>query len=234
MQEPIRVTVRCFSHVRHVLGDEVITLELPAGATAETVLRRVREMSDMRLTSLPMRVAINQEFVAESAALRDGDEVALIPPVQGGRGPTPIVEARITEEPIGEARAPEAARDAGAELVFRGIVRPEEGGQAIVALDYEHYPDMAARELRRLAEETADRFRLHELRCVQRVGRVGVGEPSLEVVIRARHRAETLDAMAWFIGELKLRVPIWKWGVTGSGGRFPSRAGSPARRDPAR
>jgi molybdopterin synthase catalytic subunit len=217
-----------------VLGDEVITLELPAGATAGEVLERVRKMADMRLTSLPMRVAINREFVSESATLRDGDEVALIPPVQGGRGPAPVVETRITAEPIGTAHAPEAAQDSGAELVFRGIVRPEEGGRAIVALDYEHYADMAARELQRLAEEAAVRFGLHEVRCVHRVGRVGVGEPSLEVVIRARHRAETLDAMAWFIGELKQRVPIWKWGVTASGERFPSRAGSLTGPDPAR
>ena len=35
-------------------------------------------------TGIPMRVAINQHYVNDDARLAHGDEVALIPPVQGG------------------------------------------------------------------------------------------------------------------------------------------------------
>lgn len=111
---------------------------------------------------------------------------------------------------------------AGAELVFHGRVRDQEGGRPIVALEYEHYPGMAERELERLAAETVARFGLQGLTCLHRVGRVPVGEAALRVVIRAVHRREASAGLRYFLDELKRRVPIWKWGVTAAGKRFPA------------
>lgn len=134
----------------------------------------------------------------------------------------PSVRARIVEGPIEREPALAPRRDAGAHLVFFGRVRDEEDGRAIVALDYERYPGMAEQELRRAAEEAARRFGLLEIHCDHRVGRVPVGEASLRVVVRALHRGEALEALGWFVSELKTHVPIWKWGVTAEGVRFPS------------
>ena len=36
------------------------------------------------MADMPLHVAVNQVYVREVTALRQGDEVALIPPVQGG------------------------------------------------------------------------------------------------------------------------------------------------------
>ena len=47
----------------------------------------------------------------------------------------------------------------------------------------------------------------------------------MRVTIRSTHRAEGLEAMAYFISALKKRVPIWKWAVTADGERFPSQHG---------
>lgn len=80
----ITVKLLCFSHVRHVLGQAEILLELPPGATAADAEARVRHMGGEALASVPWRVAVNQAFTESSAPLADGDEVALIPPVQGG------------------------------------------------------------------------------------------------------------------------------------------------------
>lgn len=112
--------------------------------------------------------------------------------------------------------------DIGAELVFHGIVRDEEQGRPIRALYYEHYAGMAERQLERLAAEAAAIFDLDYLVCIHRVGEIAAGEASLRVVMRARHRAAALEAMAWFISALKRDVPIWKWGVAPDGTRFPS------------
>ncbi|GAB4312212.1 MAG: hypothetical protein Kow0059_02580 [Candidatus Sumerlaeia bacterium] len=41
-------------------------------------------MGGEALARVPLRAAVNQSFVNDGAVLDDGDEVALIPPVQGG------------------------------------------------------------------------------------------------------------------------------------------------------
>lgn len=84
MERRIRVLVRCFSHVRDALGAETLPLDLPEGATAADGERRVRAMAPERLEHLPLRLAVNQSFAAPETPLRDGDELALLPPVQGG------------------------------------------------------------------------------------------------------------------------------------------------------
>ncbi len=133
-----------------------------------------------------------------------------------------MVETRIIAEPLPPHASDDSRRDRGAELVFVGRVRAEEHGREIDALDYEHYPGMAELELQKLAEETSERFPIGELSCWHRVGRVPVGEGSMRVVIWSAHRKEGLEAMGWFISELKERVPIWKWAITTDGQRLPS------------
>ncbi|MGE0432474.1 MAG: molybdenum cofactor biosynthesis protein MoaE [Planctomycetota bacterium] len=142
-------------------------------------------------------------------------------------GPLPPIDPHAPHDgAVGRARA----GDAGAELIFHGRVRGTEatkgtdGGDTvpIVALDYEQYEGMTAAELQQLADETATRFPLLAFECLHRVGRVPVGEASLRVTLISAHRGEAIDALTWFVNELKVRVPIWKWGVRADGSRFPS------------
>ena len=128
-----------------------------------------------------------------------------------------IVKGSITPFPSDDSRT----RD-GAELVFNGRVRATEQGENITALEYEQYEGMAETELRNLAENTVKRFPVHDLLCKHRVGKVKVGETSLHVVIWSKHRQEGIDAMSWFIVELKKRIPIWKWAILEDGSRIPS------------
>lgn len=135
------------------------------------------------------------------------------------------MEIRILDHALPPVGAEGAAADPeknGAELIFHGRVREREGDEPILALDYECYEGMAHKELRRLADETVERFRISDLVCLHRVGRVAAGEASLRVTIQSPHRAEALDAMAWFISEMKKRVPIWKWAVRPDGRREPT------------
>jgi len=46
----------------------------------------------------------------------------------------------------------------------------------------------------------------------------------LYIHIFSKHRKASLDAMEWFIAEIKKEVPIWKWGVKPDGSKFPSKA----------
>ena len=111
----------------------------------------------------------------------------------------------------------------GAALKFQGVVRDVENDRPIVALFYEAYAEMAKKELTDVCDQASELFDLQRLECWHRVGEVPVDGISLQVVMLSRHRRSGLEAMAWLIREIKSRVPIWKWGITAEGERFPSK-----------
>ena len=110
----------------------------------------------------------------------------------------------------------------GAELIFNGRVRGTENGKKIKMLEYEQYEEMAEKELRTIAQEAQNKFPIKDLLCRHRIGEVKVGETSLHVSIWSKHRKEGLEAMSYFIIELKKRVPIWKWAILENGEKIPS------------
>lgn len=81
------MTVRTlfFASYRDLAGTDELAVELPQGSTAADLVQRLRDGGAgwERLPANPA-VAVNLEYVPLATALRDGDEVALIPPVSGG------------------------------------------------------------------------------------------------------------------------------------------------------
>jgi molybdopterin synthase catalytic subunit len=99
---------------------------------------------------------------------------------------------------------------AGAEITMRGIVRAEEEGQPIRALEYQAYRPMAEKEIRRLAEEVQQRFPCLAVTVRHRIGIIPAGETAILVRVLASHRAEALAYVGVFMDRLKQDVPIWK------------------------
>ena len=80
----MRVRLLLFAMYAEALGAHELPLELPAGATAGDALADVRRRAGAdRLPPSPL-IAVNQRYAKPETALKDGDEVALIPPVAGG------------------------------------------------------------------------------------------------------------------------------------------------------
>ena len=79
------VTVRLFARARDLAGADAVLVELPAGATAADLRRRLAAQCP-RLAPLLERsaLAVDDEFAEEAQALREGSEIALLPPVSGG------------------------------------------------------------------------------------------------------------------------------------------------------
>ncbi|MCH7611745.1 MAG: MoaD/ThiS family protein [Candidatus Marinimicrobia bacterium] len=80
----MKVTVKCFSQVKYALGTDDLVLKLDIGTTTEILEKVIREKAGGKLDGVSLRVAVNQKYVPENTELNDGDEVAFIPPVQGG------------------------------------------------------------------------------------------------------------------------------------------------------
>lgn len=126
--------------------------------------------------------------------------------------PAPTIEIRIQSEPIDVAAEYEAvcAPESGGRVVFTGCVRPLEGDRTIDHLDYEHYAGMAEKEMRKLAEQAAQKWGLNAVRLVHRIGAIPVGEESIVIVTASGHRPEAFESARFLIDELKKKVPIWK------------------------
>ena len=121
------------------------------------------------------------------------------------------VEVQLTYAPIpSEVPPPAPATGAGAWVEFRGLVRSQENGRAITALEYEAYEPMAEREVRRLLNELGARYGCLAARVIHRIGVVPVGQAALYVGIAAEHRAEAFKLLTEFMYRLKQDVPIWK------------------------
>ena len=119
-----------------------------------------------------------------------------------------ITEQTIDEVALVAARGMSAGM--GAAVYFTGVVRGNEEGVAIEAIDYEAFKPMAERQFQLLFDEMEKRWPVESVRLVHRLGVVRVNEPSLWVEIVAPHRGEAFAACQWLIDEMKRVVPIWK------------------------
>ena len=99
-------------------------------------------------------------------------------------------------------------RNVGAIVTFTGICRDEDG--ALAALELEHYPGMAEAELRRVADDAAQRWMLSGITIVHRHGRLLPGDNIVVVVTAAEHRGPALRAAEFTMDFLKTRAPFWK------------------------
>jgi molybdopterin synthase catalytic subunit len=98
----------------------------------------------------------------------------------------------------------------GAVDVFIGTTRNHSHGREVVTLEYEAYEPMAVRELEILEAKAFNRWSLHRIAIVHRIGRVEIGEASVAIAVSSAHRKEAFEACRFLIDELKKSVPIWK------------------------
>ena len=81
----MKIEVQFFSRLRDLAGVTRTALELPAGSTVTDLLARLYDdhpkMQDWDKTLL---IAIGLEFAERTEKLHEGDEVSVMPPVQGG------------------------------------------------------------------------------------------------------------------------------------------------------
>jgi molybdopterin converting factor subunit 1 len=81
----MRVTIRLFARLRDLAGAGELVREIPAGATIDGVWQAlVADMPALKEYERTMSVALNADYSRMSTMVRDGDEVAFLPPVSGG------------------------------------------------------------------------------------------------------------------------------------------------------
>lgn len=119
------------------------------------------------------------------------------------------IEIEIRNERIGLPEKP-PVEGCGAVVEFAGIVRGEEHGKAISALEYQAYQPMAERQIERLIHELLGQFPCASVRVAHRIGTVPVGESAILLQVASRNRASAFSFASTFMDRLKQEVPIWK------------------------
>jgi molybdopterin synthase catalytic subunit len=221
----MQVRVLYFATLRQIVGLRQEELELPDGLTVAGFKARLAELHPPSEKALESAlVAINREFAFPEEHLKDGDEVAIFPPVSGGASGSTLL--RITEEPLdlNDLLASIVLPTTGAACVFTGVVRQiteHDQPRHTSHLEYEAYHEMAEEKLGQVAEEIRQRWTSVEgVAIVQRIGRLEPGTPTVMIACTAAHRdSGVFEAARYGIDRLKQIVPIWKK-ETGSAGEI--------------
>lgn len=176
----------------------------------ERYARRFPRLAEFRSS---IAASVNQEYAEWRAPLVDGNEVAFLPPVSGGR------QTAVTDDVFQLVHQPSQVRELlenlkapedGAVVVFDGFVRNNFKGRRTLYLEYEAYEPMALAKMREIGAQIRAQFPIHRLAIVHRLGRIEVGETSVWIAVCSAHRAAAFDACRYAIDTLKRTVPIWK------------------------
>jgi molybdopterin synthase catalytic subunit len=119
---------------------------------------------------------------------------------------------RVVRQPIDLSELVRYVTDAsaGAIATFIGTTRNNNEGRKVIALDYDAYPEMAEKELKRIGDDARKKWRIERMAIVHRVGPVQITEASVIIAVSAAHRDDAFQACRFAIEEIKKTVPIWK------------------------
>lgn len=207
----VQIEVLYFALLRERVGRERELVEVAGGADVAAARAAIGALHPELAPLLPrVQTAVNRTMAPDAQVLREGDEVALIPPVAGGSGPRRIA---VSARPLdgGEVTAVVGGPERGGLVTFAGIVR-RSGHHLpdVVRLEYEAYKEMAEQVLADIADEIEREWPGTRLAIHHRVGSLAVGETAVFIAAAAPHRAEAFDACRAAIDRLKERAPIWK------------------------
>lgn len=202
--------VRLFAWLAEMARSRSVSVELPEGALATSVIARTLRaagLSESLGVTGVARLAVNRRYAAAGDVVRPGDELALIPPVSGGGGP----HVRLTKEPLDVAALHDLAASAasGAVVVFSGTAHG--AGQ----IHLEAYEEMAMMRLTEIAEQLFGRYRLDAVAVEHRIGDVPPPEPTVVVAVAAAQPSAAFAAAHEAIDRIKVEAPIWRLEIDG-------------------
>lgn len=205
----ITIRVLFFGAARDLVDQNPVLLSLEGPATLSRAFQQlVQQFGGLERFGRSLLFAVNQEYATLDTDLKDGDELAIFPPVSGGNHDF----FELTTEPIdvGSVARRVVLPECGAVVSLDGFTREWTKGRRTKYLVYEAYDSMAVSEMQRLGVEAHQRFDIAHIGIVHRTGRLEIGETSVVISVSAPHRKAAFEACEWAIRELKRTVPIWK------------------------
>jgi molybdopterin synthase catalytic subunit len=207
----VQIQVKLFGALREEAGSRELELELPEGSTTSALRSAVAaRLPSVEALGERLAISVNLEVASAEQVLAPGDEVALLPPVAGGSGAARLCTISETALDEAEVVARVTGDDAGGVVTFVGAVRDHSRGHSIKYLEYEAYPEMAEREMQKIADQAAERWPGTRVAIAHRIGHLEIGDAAVVIAAAAPHRGEAFEACRFAIDTLKVTVPIWK------------------------
>jgi molybdopterin synthase catalytic subunit len=118
----------------------------------------------------------------------------------------------VTEQPLSPLSLVQHVRkdEAGAVVLFFGVVRDHNLGRKVECLEYDAYPEMAEKVMREIAREMCNEWQVTDIAIQHRTGRLAIGEASLLVAVSSPHRRAAFEAASALVDRFKETVPVWK------------------------
>jgi MoaD family protein len=224
----VRIVVKYFSALRDITGKVQEEVDLVDGATLSRLLQwffdtypKAEAFKDDLL------VLVNGRTVDGSYVLRDGDEVALMPPVSGGGG---IVQSPIDiNREVMDIIEKTAPLGGGGVVIFVGYVKGKVDNANVEVLEYEAYEPYATLKIREIEEWAKSQAGVLEVRIYHSVGSLRPGDTTLYVFVSAVNREIAFRIAREALERVKHEVPIFKlerrddgdYWVVGDGRRIP-------------
>jgi molybdopterin synthase catalytic subunit len=108
----------------------------------------------------------------------------------------------------------------GAVCSFIGTVRDRNDGNAISAMELEHYPGMTEKAIEAMIDEAHRRFDIYAARVIHRVGLLLPLDQIVMVAVTSSHRGQSFQACEFLMDYLKTQAPFWKKEQTPEGARW--------------
>ena len=213
----MQVKVLLFALFREQAGVHRLELTLSSGATVGDAKAALEAQYPLKLSG--GMAAVNEQMAQAGDVLRDGDELAFLPPVSGGAVESAqVVSAngvdsfgltygRLEAQPFMDWAADDPY---GAVIAFLGTTRSPNKGLDVAWLEYEAYAGMAEKVTAQIIAEMRGRWVLGRVALWHRLGRVNPKEGSILIVVSAPHRPEAYEANRYAIERVKQILPVWK------------------------
>ncbi len=215
------ITIKLFAILKDKAGRDELRLNSRSSTVSELLTEVSREYPVLAeiLASGRILTSVNREFVKGDAAVKNNDEVALMPPFSGGSGTTGHVCIQTGPFSLDAEieRLKQSSPSIGAVVTFLGTTRDSSNGKRVTKLEFEHYPGMAEKKLGEIRERAMKEYGAIDLTIIHRIGALPIGENIVLIAVAARHRDEAFRACRFCIDELKRITPIWKKETTPEG-----------------
>lgn len=205
----MKIRVKYFSALRDITGKVSEELDVPDDYT-------LGKLSDWFFKTYPKALAykddviflVNGRNATENYLLREGDEVAIMPPVSGGGG---LIANEIDlDKEVKDVISKTAPLGAGGVVVFVGFVKGRVDGAEVGELSYEAYEPYASQKIAEIEQWARSLDGVLDARIYHRVGSLKPGDHTIYVLVAGINREISFAVARQALERVKHEVPIFK------------------------